>query len=227
MWYSPSSLRAFFAGKLTPERKAWFSKTRHGEQAWQRSIRRRVSPPASWTATLNAYDARDEQDQALAHVRAVLDDAIIEFAELPRLSPPTLVVDEENTEAVVAALLKGLAGGKEGRSSEAGASWTFRFLNVRGTRLRLRTVRKQPGKVGSVTCLRRRHASNDQEMTTPAQTITVELWAMSGPDTPRADAAYHLPGAPIRRQPRSNRPRDGATSQHGGFYRSITYAVSA
>src|SRR5690625_6025104 len=100
-----SALRAFFAGKLAPERKAWFSKTRHGEQAWQRSIRRRVSPPARSMATLNAYDARDEQDQALAQVRAVLDDANIEFAELPRLShfAPTLVVDDENTEAVVAA----------------------------------------------------------------------------------------------------------------------------
>ena len=202
MWYSPLSLRAFFAGKLTPERKAWFSKTRHGEQAWQKSIRRRVSPPASSSVVLNTYDARDEQNRSLAQVRAVFDDANIEFAELPRLShfAPTLVVDAENTEAVVAALLKGLAGRKEGRSSEAGASWTIRFLNVRGTKLSLRTVRNQPGKVGSVTCLRRRHAANGREMTTPAQTITVELWAKSGPDTPRADGAYHLPGTLLRRQ---------------------------
>jgi hypothetical protein len=202
VWYSPSSLRAFFAGKLTPERKAWFSKTRHGEQAWQRSIRRRVSPPASSTATLNAYDARDEQDQALAQVRAVLDDANIEFAELPRLSrfAPTLVVDDENTEAVVAALLKGLAGGKDGRSSEAGTPWTIRALNVRGTKLNLRTVRNQPGKVGSITCLRRRRAANGRELTTPAQTITVELWTKSGADTPRADGGCHLPGTLLRRQ---------------------------
>src|SRR5699024_4835077 len=103
MWYSPSSLRAFLAGKLTPERKAWFSKTRHGEQTWQRSIRRRVSPPLGSSAAISTYDAREEQTQSLAQVRSVLGDAGIEFAELPRLShySPTLVVDNENTEAVL------------------------------------------------------------------------------------------------------------------------------
>src|SRR5699024_7866305 len=171
-------------------------------QTWQRSIRRRVSPPLGSSAAISTYDAREEQTQSLAQVRSVLGDAGIEFAELPRLShySPTLVVDNENTEAVLATLLKGLTGQKEGGESETDACWTIRLHNVRGGRLSPRAVRNRSDKVSSVTCLRRRRAANGRELTTPAQTITVELWKKTGAETPRADGGCHLPGTLLRRQ---------------------------
>ncbi len=151
---------------------------------------------------LSSYDAREEQSQALAAVRTVLADAGIEFVELPRLSHfrPTLVVDEKNTEAVLTALLTWLRARTDWNESEARENWTIRYRNVRGTKLSLRTVRNRPDKVGSVTCLRRRHAANGRELTTPEQTLTVEMWKKTGDDTPRTDGAYHLPGTLLRRQ---------------------------
>src|SRR5699024_8663232 len=204
MWYSPTSVRSFLADRMTPERKAWFSRTRHGEQKWQRSIARRgrALPRSGLPSVLSSYDAREEQSQALAAVRTVLADAGIEFVELPRLSHfrPTLVVDEKNTEAVLTALLTWLRARTDWNESEARENWTIRYRNVRGAKLSLRTVRNRPDKVGSVTCLRRRHAANGRELTTPAQTLTVEMWKKTGDDTPRTDGAYHLPGPLLRRQ---------------------------
>lgn len=202
MWYSPSSVRSFLADRLTPERKAWFSRTRHGEQSWQRSIplSRRVSTANSPTVGLTTYDARAEQTEALSAVRSALAAADVDFAELPRLSHfgPTLVVDAEQTEAAVAALLNRLGEGDD----EAGgtAVWTLRFLNVRGTRLSRRTVRERSGRLGSVTCLRHRRAANGRELTTSAQTITIEPWKKAGNNVPRADGSFHLPGTLVRRQ---------------------------
>lgn len=202
MWYSPSSVRSFLADRLTPERKAWFSRTRHGEHTWQRSIARRGRAliQSDSPSGLSSYDAREEQSQSLATVRTVLADADIEFAELPRLSHfrPTLVVDAENADVAVAALLNGLGEGTD--EVEGGATWTIRFHTVRGARMSRRTAHERPGKLGSVTCLRRRRAANGRELTTSAQTVTVELWKKVKDNTPRADGACHLPGTLVRRQ---------------------------
>lgn len=182
MWYSPSTVRSFLAERMTPERKSWISRTLHGEQRWQKSItdRGRASPRSASTAALSSYDACEEQNQSLAAVRRVLAAADIAFVELPRLSHfgPTLVVDAEHTETAVAALLNGL--GSRIDESDACESWTVRFRNVRGARLSRRTVREHPDKLGSVTCLRRRHAANGRELTGSAQTITVEMWKKVG-----------------------------------------------
>lgn len=202
MWYSPSTVRSFLAERMTPERKSWISRTRHGEQKWQKSIARRgrAAPQSVSTAALSSYDACEEQSQSLAAVRTVLAAADIAFVELPRLSHfgPTLVVDAENTDTAVAALLNGL--GSRVDEGDASASWTVRFRNVRGARLSRRTVREHPDKLGSVTCLRRLHAANGRELTGSAQAITVEMWKKVGAEAPRTDGSSHLPGTLIRRQ---------------------------
>lgn len=202
MWYSPSSVRSFLADRLTPERKAWFSRTRHGEQLWQKpaSLRRRDSIPSRSPTKPSTFDARNEQTEALSAVRSALADSDIEFAEIPRLSHfrPTLVVDAENTNAVVAALL-GLPN--EGNDARDGnETWSVRFRNVRGAMLSRRTARERPARIGSVTCLRRLRAVNGRELTTSALTITIELWKKVGDNAPRADGADHLPGTLVRRQ---------------------------
>ena len=126
--------------------------------------------------------------------------ADIEFAELPRQSHfrPTLVVDAENTDTAVAALLNGLGSGMD--EADAGESWTVRFRNALGARLSRRTVREHPDKLGSVTCLRRRYAENGRELTTSAQVVTVEMWKKLGVEAPRADGGCHRPGTLVRRQ---------------------------
>lgn len=204
MWYSPSSVRSFLAARLTPGRKAWISRTQHGEQTWQRSIpfTRRAVHRAGANAELRSYDARDEQDWALTAVRTTLSDADIEFAELPRLSHfgPTLVVDEGNAEAVLAALMTDLAESTRDSKADVRATWTVRIRNIRGAKLSLRTAQKRPSTVGSVSCLRRLRAGNGRELTTAAQTITVELWKKTGAGAPRTDGSHHLPGTLLRRQ---------------------------
>lgn len=202
MWYSPSSVRSFLADRLTPDRKAWFSRTRHGEQPWQKSaaLRHRASTANGSSTRLRVYDARDEQIQALSAVRSALAGADIEFAELPRLSHfrPTLVVDAENTDAVVAALSD--LPNEGGVETHGDDTWSVRFRNVRGARLSRRTARERPARLGSVTCLRRLRAGNGRELTTSALTITVELWKQVNENVPRADGACHLPGTLVRRQ---------------------------
>lgn len=202
MWYSPSSVRSFLADRLTPDRKAWFSRTRHGEQPWQKSaaLRHRASTANGSSTRLRVYDARDEQIQALSAVRSALAGAGIEFVELPRLSHfrPTLVVDAENTDAVVAALSD--LPNEGGVETDGDETWSVRFRNVRGARLSRRTARERPARLGSVTCLRRLRAGNGRELTTSALTITVELWKQVNENVPRADGACHLPGTLVRRQ---------------------------
>lgn len=201
MWYSPSSLRSFFAGKLTPERKAWFSKTRHGEQPWQRSFgfRTRDRFSSASTGHLSKYDACEEQQQSLAEVRDVLVDNGIEFVELPRLSNfgPTLIVDTQDAHTACTSLIDSL---QNLTTFDHKTAWTIRLRNVRGAKLTDKTAKRSPDRVGSVTCLRHRYAPNGRELTTQAQTVTIELWRRATTDDSRADGGNHLQGTLLRRQ---------------------------
>lgn len=201
MWYSPSSLRSFFAGKLTPKWKVWFSKTRHGEHPWQRPFdsHNRNRSSCGPTEQLSKYDAREEQQQSLTEVREVLAANGIEFVELPDLSNfgPTLIVDRQDARAACTSLSENL---KKHTAGDPTAAWTIGLRNVRGAKLTDRTARSSPGKVGSILCLRHRYAPNGRELTTQAQTVTVELWKRATADDSRADGGNHVQGTLLRRQ---------------------------
>lgn len=201
MWYSPSSLRSFFAGKLTPERKAWFSKTRHGEQAWQRTfdLHNRNQFSSVRADHLSKYDAREEQQQSLTEVREMLVANGIEFVELPSLSRygPTLIVDSQNARLACASLVGNL---QKQPTVDHKSAWTVNLRNARGAKLTYKTAKRSPGRVGSITCLRHLYAPNGRELTTPAQSVTIELWKRATADALRADGGNHVEGTLIRRQ---------------------------
>lgn len=201
VWFSPSSLRSFFAGKLTPERKVWFSKTRHGEQPWQRSFdfSKRDRTWLDSGDQLTNYDARVEQQQSLDAVREILAANGIDFVELPSLSNfgPTLVVDREYTDTVCTSLLEELPNRA---TAERAGTWTISLRNVRGAKLTAKASKRNPGKVGSVTCLHHRYAPNGRELTTHAQSISIELWRKSSGNDSRADGGKHIAGTLLRRQ---------------------------
>lgn len=201
MWYSPSSVRSFIVNKLTPRRKAWISRTLHVEQPWQQLLDGKERLPASQSSSkrMRSYDSRVEQRQSLAEVRELLSTAGIDFTELPRLSlfGPTLVINENETHVALTALRRGLTLRTPEETTDS--TWAIRILNSRGAKLPLRIARRRPEQIASVECLRRRKAPNGRELTTRAQTITIELWKQAGSDVPRGDGSFHLPGTLYRR----------------------------
>lgn len=86
LWSSPFSARSIVARRLTPARKAWISKLRHGEHQWQR--RKSSNRPVAST-TVDSYAARRSRTQSLTAVREALCNAGIELVELPRLGAAT------------------------------------------------------------------------------------------------------------------------------------------
>lgn len=197
LWCSPSSVRSYAARKLTPERKAWISKLRHGEHRWQR---RTVSNRPANSTAVTSYDARRSQLESLEAVRDALCAAHIEFVELPQLSlfSPTLVVDSEfslSAHRAISAIRDSDAGGDGTRSS-----WTVRYFTADGSALGTRKAEKNPARIASIMCLRHQIAANDRDLATPALKVTVELWDRLGDDKPRADGAVHIAGTLHRRQ---------------------------
>ncbi|GAA1558949.1 stealth family protein [Brevibacterium picturae] len=194
MWLSPRAVRSALVRSLTPERKLWISKLRHGEHSWQQIIGRPASATQSHVS--DVYDARSAQASSLADVRRLLDQAGVDFVELPGASPfsPTLVVPEDQTPLVVAAFPRKLA------SSRADEFWSVRLLDDKADTISVRQAKKNPGKLAAARCLRHCIAPNGRELSTPKETVTVEFWSKLGTDVTRADGAVHLPGTLRRKQ---------------------------
>lgn len=191
MRLSPSAVRSIVASKLTPERKLWLSRLRHGELSWQR--RNRTPVDLSGAACLRAYDARHEQKVSLNAVRAALADASVEFVELPRLSAfsPTLVVGDSQAAAVVAAMTA---------PSPHHERWTVRYSDTRGRTVSARRALRNPPAVAAIHCRRHWDAPNERDLSTGAETVTVEVWEELGAGVPRADGSVHVRGTLRRRQ---------------------------
>lgn len=159
LWTSPFSVRSYVARKLTPARKAWISKLRHGEHQWQR----RPSLTRPWAGTpVDSFDARRAQADSLAAVRDMLRHAGIEFVELPRLSvfSPTLVIDSEfSLQALQAiAATHDFAPGSGAERS----SWTIRYFTADKSEIGARKAKKHHSRIASITCLRHHIAANDE-----------------------------------------------------------------
>lgn len=194
MWYSPSSIRSALARRLTPERKAWISKLRHGEHPWQETIRRATAGSAP---TAVEYDARRAQADSLDIIRRRLDDRGVDFVELPRNGAfaPTLICGVDDTRRALTALTDLC------RNADRDAEWKGSYCSVNGIALAPKTAEKNAGEVAAMRLLRRVFAPNGRELSTSDQTITVEFWERLGPGVPRADGGTHLPGTLRRRQP--------------------------
>ena len=197
MWRSPSEARSYFAGKLTPERKAWVSKLRHGEHTWQR---RSQSNRAKHESVVGSYDARKSLSESLNAVRTTMHSAGLEFVELPRLSffSPTLVIDAEHADAVLAALDALDETGREDRTADH--SWTVRRLTADGAVLSAKRAEKHSQRIASITCLRHQFAANGRDLSTPDLTVTIELWKRMGQEVSRADGGTYIPGTRRRQQ---------------------------
>lgn len=194
MWFSPSSMRAAVSRRLTPERKLWISKLRHGEHAWQRIGR--LSSGRSASSTTRSYDALRAQINSLEMVRSVLDGASVAFVELPRLNAfrPILVVNSIEAKTALTAISARLD------TTQKSQQWGVRFLNAQGQEISSRRSVKRPSEVAAVRCLCHVIAPNGRELSTPAETVTVEFWEEMGANVPRPDGAVYLPGALRRRQ---------------------------
>lgn len=194
MWLSPTTVRSALSRRLTPGRKLWISKLRHGEHTWQKFISR--TSARSESRVSEVYDARSAQASSLAEVRRALKESGIVFVELPDPSPfgPTLVVDSEHAAVTLAALSQGLY------SSDTDDSWSMRLFGSRGNRISFRQAKKNPGRIAAARCLRHWIAPNGRELSTPKEIVTVEFWEKLGSDVPRADGAVHLPGTLRRKQ---------------------------
>ncbi|SMX71614.1 Stealth protein CR4, conserved region 4 [Brevibacterium sp. Mu109] len=191
MRLSPSAVRSIVASKLTPERKLWLSRLRHGELSWQR----RTPAPAvrKEIDEFPGYDARRMQDLSLRAVRDALTNASVQYVELPRLSHfgPTLVVCDSQSAAALAAVA-GLLSSRQ--------RWTIRCADARGHVVSARRARGRPQALAAVECRRRWIAANGRDLTTPAEAVTIEFWEELGAGVPRADGSVHLPGTLRRRQ---------------------------
>lgn len=191
-------MRSYVARKLTPARKAWISKLRHGEHQWQR----RTSLVRPWAGTpVDSFDARRAQAESLAAVREVLCHADIEFVELPRLSvfSPTLVIDSEHSFQALQAIAA--IHDSDPGSGAKKSTWTIRYFAADGYEIAARRAEKHPARIASITCLRHHIAANDRDLSTSALTVTVELWDRLGCDRPRADGASHIAGTRHRKHP--------------------------
>lgn len=142
---SPSSVRSALSRRLTPERKAWISKLRHGEHPWQRLVQPSSVQQNSITSS---YDARRQQAQNLQQIRSILAEAHIDFVELPRLSAfsPRLVVNACHARVVVAVIRARLIPAKPARTSGRDDSWTVRLFDSKGSRVAARAGEKRRSK---------------------------------------------------------------------------------
>lgn len=199
----PSTVRSQLVKSLTPERKAWASKLRHGEHSWQRvGAVNRCSP----TAKRTGYDSRAEQKSSLTEVRRLLTAADIEFVELPSLGVfmPVLVINAGETmnllSSVISTLTQARGRGAKPRTTQlADEPWSVRFYDVRGAEVSRRGAHRRPSKVARVECLRRIVAPNGRVLSTPNQTVSIELWEELSSNVQRADGGLHLPGTLRRR----------------------------
>lgn len=200
-----SSLRSALSRRLTPERKAWISKLRHGEHSWQRL----VQPSSARHSTISSpYDARRQQTQNLDEVRSILTEAHIDFVELPRVSifRPCLVANVRDARPAVAAIQERLMPAKTAHRGREDDLWTVLLFDSKGSRLAAKTGGNRHGKtVAALTCHRHCVAPNARELSTPAEAVTVEFWEELGRDAARADGGVHLPGTLRRRQSQHSR----------------------
>jgi hypothetical protein len=187
---SPSALRAVVAKQLTPGHKLWLSRLRHREHPWQR----RMGAPADAPDTRARYDSRHEQIVCVNAVRDALTHSEIAFVELPRLSifRPILVVHDSDASKVVASLTS-FARQSSGR-------WAVHFRNATGGGMSWRQAMKRPQSVAEARCHRSWRGPDGREMSTSAQTVTVELWEELGAGVVRADGGEYVPGTVRRRQ---------------------------
>lgn len=195
MWFSPKTVRSALAQRLTPARKLWISKLRHGEHPWQQVISNPPTNPASRIS--DVYDARSAQASSLADVRRALRLAEVDFVELPGHTPfqPTIVVPAPHASAGLEAISKRLS------SSRTDESWSIQLVDSRGRTLAASQPEKTLDRLAAIRCLRHCVAPNGRELSTSKETVTVEIWEVLGPDVPRADGAVHLPGTLRRQQP--------------------------
>ncbi len=198
----PSTVRSHLVKKLTPKRKAWASKLRHGEHAWQRVGTSDRRNPASKRTT---YDARAEQEASLAEVRRLMSAAEIEFVELPRPSVfnPVLVVKASELTRLLSSVVANLSHAREGSSRTtsplADEIWSISIYDARGAKMSRRGARRRPSKVARVNCLRKIVAPNSSVLSTPDQTVSIELWQELSSNVKRTDGGLHLPGTMRRR----------------------------
>lgn len=204
---SPSSVRSALSRRLTPERKAWISKFRHGEHAWQRLARPR-SPRNSFIGS--PYDARRQQAKNLDEIRSILVDANIDFVELPRFSAfrPCLVVNACNAQAATAAIQAQLIPAKPTRWSSKDGPWTVRPFDSNNSQIAAKSAGNRRSDIASLSCLRHCVAPNGRELSTTAEAVTIEFWEELGTDVPREDGGVHLPGTLRRRQRQHHRTVD-------------------
>lgn len=197
----PSTVRSQLVKRLTPKRKAWASKLRHGEHSWQR-----VGPVNRCHPTVKrtSYDARAEQEASLAELRRILSASDIEFVELPRLSvfSPVLVVRASEITQLLSSIAANLAQVRDGKtrtSSHADEGWSVNFYDARGAKLSRRGTQRRPSRVARVDCLRQIVAPNLRALSTPNQTVSIELWQELSSNAQRADGGLHLHGTLRRR----------------------------
>lgn len=204
---SPSSVRSALSRRLTPERKAWISKLRHGEHSWQRLVQ---PSSARQNSITSPYDARWQQAQNLHEIRSILAEAHIDFVELPRLSAfsPRLVVNACHARTAVAVIRARLIPAKPVRPSGRDDSWTMRVFDFKGSRVAARAAEKKRSNIAALTCLRHCLAPNGRDLSTTAEAVTVEFWEELGRDVPRADGGVHVPGTLRRRQKQHPRSLD-------------------
>jgi hypothetical protein len=189
--WSPSKLRSHVARKLTPERKAWVSKLRHGELPWQRHA---LTNRSTRDQAVESYDARRSLAESLTAIRRALGSAGLEFVELPRLSffAPTVVVDSEFSRPALRALTTLRCS--DAHRSKMKSPWTIRYFTSDGSEISARNGENHPDRIAAITCLRHQSAANGRELSTTALTVTVELWQSLEQDHPRADGATHIAG---------------------------------
>lgn len=197
----PSTVRSQLVKRLTPKRKAWASKLRHGEHSWQRVRTVHRCDPAAKRAS---YDARAEQEAALAEVRRMLTASDIDFVELPRLSifNPVLVVKASEIAQLLSSVAANLPQARDFQvrsASEADEVWSVDFYDARGAKMSRRSAQRRPSKVARVDCWRQVVAPNSRVMSTPNQTVSIELWQELSSNVQRADGGLHLHGTLRRR----------------------------
>lgn len=196
-----STVRSHLVKKLTPKRKAWASKLRHGEHSWQRVGTANRSVPAAKRAN---YDARAEQEAALDEVRGALSATDIDFVELPRLSifNPVLVVRASEVTQLLSSVAANLPQARDGQvqiASHANEVWFVNFYDARGAKMSHRSAQRRSSSVTRVDCLRQVVAPNLRVLSTPDQTVSIELWQELGSNVQRADGGLHVRGTLRRR----------------------------
>lgn len=189
-------LRAAAAKTLSVDQKVWLSQLRHGEHAWMSGIAERAGALLPATERRDpvgrvierSYDSHQATRDTLDAVRSRLRAADVDFVELPRLTvfDPVLVIAPDEQRAAERAL----------RELDPAEGWFIRMeQNGRAVPANPKDRRRRDSRFGiTLVAQRRLIASNGRLLSTPAETVRVQVWDRLEAGVDRVDGSDHIPG---------------------------------